>query len=106
MMHAQVGKISAEATLASEKLNYEAAKAQQDIKESEARINEAVARVWKMQQDAAHNLRLDQIASEDGAALSEQAGVALAHKVQMDHIDAQLKASEIELKKRIESFPE
>ena len=105
MMHAQVGKISAEATLASEKLNYEAAKAQQDIKESEARINEAVARVWKMQQDAAHNLRLDQIASEDGAALSEQAGVALAHKVQMDHIDAQLKASEIELKKRVESFP-
>ena len=103
---AEIGKITAEATLAAEKLRYESAKVEQDIKESDARINEAVARVWKMQQDAAHNLRKDQIDAQNAESSLAQAAATLSHKVQMDNIDAQLKVSESEMKKRIETFPD
>lgn len=104
-MQAEIGKISAEATLAAEQNSMASSKLMQDMKESDARINEAVARVWKMQQDAAHNMRIDMISGNEMEGKQEKAGIELAHKIQMDHIDAQIAASEVEMKERIATFP-
>lgn len=54
-MQAEIAKISAETTLQAEKVAMEKIKLEQDMRESTARIEEAMNRIIKMQEDAAVN---------------------------------------------------
>lgn len=56
-LQADVANISAQATLSAQTLQLEMQKAMQANKESEARIQESVGRVWKMQNDALVNMK-------------------------------------------------
>jgi chaperonin GroES len=94
-LQAEVAKISAEATLAAEQNMMEKLKLQQFVKESDSRIEEAVARVWKMQQDAVHNMQKTQIVSAKMQSEQELKGVALAHRVDNDQASNLIKAQQV-----------
>lgn len=111
-MQAEIAKISAEATLHAEKLNMEKLKLNQDVKQSEALINEAIARMWKMQKDAAVNdakvattarkmqyeeeIKGVKAAESFDKAQHDKAtkDVELAHKIQKDNKELEIKAKE------------
>lgn len=80
-LQAQVANLSAQATLSAEKNALEQAKAQQDLKESDSRINEAVARAWKMQQDALHNIKKTAIVESKMNSEQQMKAIDLIHKV-------------------------
>ena len=112
-MQAEIAKISAEATLHAEKLQLEKMKLSQDVKQSEALINEAIARMWKMQKDAAVNDA--KVATTARKMQSEQEikglkaaesmnktqhdnaakDVELTHKIQKENAELAIKAAEV-----------
>lgn len=81
MLQAQVANLSAQATLSAEQVAMSQAKLQQDIQESDSRVNESVARVWKMQQDALHNIKKSAIVEAKMSSEQEIKGLDLIHKV-------------------------
>lgn len=94
-LQAEIANISAQATLSAEQSMIEKLKLQQDLKESDSRIEEAVARVWKMQQDAMHNAQKTQITA---AKMQSEQGMKEAttmHQMTKDQTDAQMRAVDL-----------
>ena len=94
-LQAEIAKISAEATLAAESNKMEQMKLMQFMKESDSRIEEAVARVWKMQQDALHNMQKTQITATKMQSEQELKGTALAYKADNDQAMTMIKAQQV-----------
>lgn len=94
-LQAEIAKISAEATLAAEANKMEQMKLMQFMKESDSRIEEAVARVWKMQQDALHNMQKTQITATKMQSEQELKGAALAYKTDNDQANTMIKAQQV-----------
>lgn len=100
LLKAEVAKISAEATLTAEKNMLDRAKLDQDMKESDARVEEAIARVWKMQQDALNSKLKTQIVAAKMQSEQELKVVNLTHQVDKDHSDILLRAKDAELREQ------
>ncbi len=60
-IHAQISNMAQEAAIATAEFQSSQRKLQQDLEESDSRVQEAMSRVWKAQQDALHNHVKDQI---------------------------------------------
>ncbi len=109
-LQAEVANISAQATLAAEKNALEKDKLMQDMKESESRINESVARAWKMQGDHAVNMVKMKTTHDKMLAEEQFKAYQLAHQIDNDQAqtltaahqvkqDGELKKEEIQAKK-------
>jgi len=98
-----IANISAQATLKTHELQIQQAKLQQDIKNSEAQIQYYSALVWKLQQDALHNMRKDNTTETKMQAQEQLKSVAEQHKQIMDQHAASLE--EIRLAHEIMSAP-
>jgi len=94
-LKAEVAKISAEATLAAESNTMEKLKLQQFMKESDARVEEGVARVWKMQQDALHNMKKTQITATKMQSEQQLKEVGLSHKMDVEQANAMTAAQKV-----------
>lgn len=97
LVNAQVGEISAKMTLAAERNQMDMAKMQQDIKESDARMQYQMALVWQIQKNALHN---DQKVQTTNAKMqSEQIikATVAGHKQSMDEANLILTTKELEL---------
>lgn len=93
-LQAEVAKISADATLSAETLQMERLKLQQFIQESQSRVEESLARVWKMQHDALHNMEKSAIVKAKMTSEQEMKGLELMHKVDNDKAQTLIKAKE------------
>lgn len=96
-LQAEIAEISAKATLAAEKTALEKAKLQQDIQESESRINESVARAWKMQQDALNNMKKLAIVESKMNSEQERKAVEFMHNVDKDAAQLMVEAQKAKL---------
>jgi len=94
-IQAQVANLSAQATLLAEKNALEQAKAQQDLKESDSRIDEAVARAWKMQQDALHNIKKNAIVEAKMNSEQQMKAIDLIHKVDNEQAKTIIEANKV-----------
>lgn len=92
MLQAQVANLSAQATLAAEQNRLEQMKFQQEMQESDARINEAVARAWKMQQDALNNIKKLSIVEAKMSSEQEMKALDLINKVDNEQAKTMIEA--------------
>lgn len=99
LLQAQVAKLSADATLSSQKIQIEQAKTGQSAQMTEAQIYEISARVWKMQQDAAHNNVKDDITNTKMHSQEQLKGLQTANKLQESQHKQTL--SEVELAHKV-----
>lgn len=95
---ADIAEISANATLAAEENQMKMVKMGQELKESEARINEAAARVWKMQEDANNNRNKLDIVAAKMTSQETIRGADFARKQQKDASDAVIKDTDTRIK--------
>ena len=86
-LQAEIAKISAEATLQAEQVSMDKVKSAQDMKESESRINESIARAWKMQEDALVNRKKIEITQGKMQYEEEIKGADLINKINQDRHD-------------------
>jgi hypothetical protein len=70
-------------------------KLQQFMKESDARVEEGVARVWKMQQDALHNMKKSQITATKMQSEQQLKEVGLSHKIDVEQANAMTAAQKV-----------
>ncbi len=93
-LQAQVAKISADATLAGQKVQVEQAKAAPDMQFIEAQINESAARVWKMQQDVLTARQKNDTTSTKMQHQEQLKEVDMVAKAQKQHHDQSIKEVE------------
>jgi hypothetical protein len=95
-LQAQVGEISAKATLAAEQNKLKSLEVQQALVESESRVQESMARVTKMGSDAANGRAKIMIAANKAQSEHDYKNNILAHQITRDRADfaAELKANE------------
>lgn len=89
---AQVANLSAQATLSAEQNALDKDKFAQDLKESDSRINESVARAWKMQQDALNNMKKVAIVQTKMTSEQEIKAVDLVHKIDNEQAQTMIQA--------------
>jgi chaperonin GroES len=94
-LQAEIANISAQATLAAEKNAIEKAKLQQDLQESDSRINESVARSWKMQQDALNSMKKMAIVQAKMTSEQEMKAASLVHKVDVEQAQLMIEAQKV-----------
>jgi chaperonin GroES len=97
MIQAQVAEISASATLSAEKNMLAKVKLEQDIQESDSRINESVARAWKMQQDALEGIKKLAIVQAKMTSEQEMKGFDLMNRVDNEQAKTMLEAHRLKL---------
>jgi hypothetical protein len=97
MLQAQIAQMSALATLEAEKNQMSALKMQQDLQESDSRINESVARAWKMQQDALDNMKKLAIVQTKMTSEQQHRGMEIMHKVDNEQAKTMMEAHRIKL---------
>ena len=94
-LQAEIARISAEATLSAQQLQLESIKLQQANKESDSRIQEAMARVWKMQQDVISTRGKLQLADTKMSYANDHKTAEFIHKVDKDQADTLIKTKEV-----------
>lgn len=95
-LRAEVAKLTADAQVKAQETALGQAKTAKDMEEADARINEAVARVWKMQQDALNNMNKTQIVATKMTSEQELKATDLANKIEKDQADVLLRVKESE----------
>lgn len=93
-MQADVARISAEATLQAQQLQLEMAKTQQANKESDARVQESMGRVWKMQQDVLATREKLNLAGAKLATQHQVNQVKMAHQADKDSAELMIKSQD------------
>lgn len=101
-LQAEVAQISAQATLAAEKNAMEASSIQQANSESEARIQEAIMRGWKMQQDVLATRQKLEIVIAKLQNQSDKDAAQLKHQMIKDSAEIAVKADANRIKAQLE----
>ncbi len=96
-IQANISHLAQQAALATAEMQIAQQKMTSDLRESDARVNESMARVWKMQEDALHNKIKDQIVGTKVQHEGQIKDVNLAHKIAKDRQDGVIKETQINL---------
>lgn len=92
LLQAQVANLSAQATLTAEQNMMAQMKMAQDQRESEARIGEAAARSWKMQQDVVEGFKKLAIVQAKMTSEQEMKALNMMHQIDTDQAKMMLEA--------------
>lgn len=96
-IQAEIATLSAKATLVAEENAIKKVEVQQANLESDSRINESVARVWKMQQDALHNIKKMAVVETKMQSEQELKSFGLIHKVDKEQAQVMIDAQKVKI---------
>lgn len=97
-IQANIAKLSADATLAAEKVAMEKSQLEQLSQESQARVHESMARVWKMQRDALSSQQKIEIAAAKMGHQEEAKKLSIMQRIAKDNADVDLRSAELTIK--------
>lgn len=83
-IQASISKMAQEAAIAQAQFGLAQQKLELEKVDVDTRMNESAARVWKMQQDALHNMQKDNIISTKAQHEAQLKDVNMAHKIAQD----------------------
>lgn len=94
-LQADVAQLAAAATLEAERNSMEKAKVEAFLKDTDARVTEASARIWKMQEDALHNRVKDEITKNKMLSEQDRKGVEVSHKMDINQSKVMIDANKV-----------